>query len=546
MKKINNPVQIIFTPAIFALLILFGAVTAATAQIYPFVDCVEPVRDANGAATDNYTAYFGYISLDSTSGVIPTNTLLNNFTPVRNPPYAPNTFQPGVHQRVVAVVVPNGLTETWRLNGNSVTASFGDQQAQRCSESGTNFQITTYQGKLSDGAAAANGVYDLQFQLFNAVTGGAARTTLITVEDVQVTNGIFTVQLNLGAAAIVENIAVPNLKFNPAILDGGNSFFEIGVRAGTSTGAFTILAPRQSLTAVPLAVRAQTAATAFRAVNADNATNATNATNSAQLGGAAANQFVQTNDSRLSDARTPTAGSPNYIQNTTTQQANSSFNISGGGTLGGTLTADSVTANGVRARGGAPGGFGVNNNGYTFSGNNGDDDSGLFSNGNGLVSLYTNATERIRITDSGLQVFGTLTANTKNFKIDHPLDPLNKTLTYTSVESPDMMNIYNGNITTNANGEAVVTMPDYFEALNKDFRYQLTVIGTFAQAIVLEKIKGNTFKIKTDKPNVEVSWQVTGIRHDKFAEDKQIQVEQEKSAADKGKCLYAPACRNNP
>lgn len=92
-----------------------------------------------------------------------------------------------------------------------------------------------------------------------------------------------------------------------------------------------------------------------------------------------------------------------------------------------------------------------------------------------------------------------------------PGDPENKYLYHSFVESPDMMNIYNGNITTDENGEAVVTLPDYFEALNADFRYHLTCIGAFAQAIVADKIKGNRFQIKTSAPNVEVSWQVTGV-----------------------------------
>ncbi len=70
----------------------------------------------------------------------------------------------------------------------------------------------------------------------------------------------------------------------------------------------------------------------------------TNATNSAQLGGTAAANFVQTNDARLSDARTPTAGSANYIQNTTAQQASSNFNVSGSGTAGGTLSGNSVNS----------------------------------------------------------------------------------------------------------------------------------------------------------------------------------------------------------
>ena len=133
-----------------------------------------------------------------------------------------------------------------------------------------------------------------------------------------------------------------------------------------------------------------------------------------------------------------------------------------------------------------------------------------------------------------VRVTGMLTKGGGSFRIDHPLDPKNKYLSHSFVESPDMLNIYNGNITTGEQGEAVVELPSYFDALNRDFRYQLTVIGQFAQVIVLEKIKGSRFKIKTDKPLTEVSWQVTGIRKDKFAEQNRIQVETEKSNSERG------------
>lgn len=69
-------------------------------------------------------------------------------------------------------------------------------------------------------------------------------------------------------------------------------------------------------------------------------------------------------------------------------------------------------------------------------------------------------------------VLGTLSKGGGSFKIDHPLDPANKTLSHSFVESPDMLNIYNGNVTTDADGFATVTLPDWFEALNRDFRYQ--------------------------------------------------------------------------
>lgn len=138
-------------------------------------------------------------------------------------------------------------------------------------------------------------------------------------------------------------------------------------------------------------------------------------------------------------------------------------------------------------------------------------------------------------------ITGNLSKGGGSFKIDHPLDPENKYLYHSFVESPDMMNVYNGNITTDANGLATVTLPDYFEALNKDFRYQLTVIGTFAQAIVFEKVKGNQFKIKTDKPNIEVSWQTTGVRQDAYANKNRIPTTVDKVGSEKGMYLYPEA-----
>ncbi|MGB6676336.1 MAG: hypothetical protein WBE44_06580, partial [Terriglobales bacterium] len=90
--------------------------------------------------------------------------------------------------------------------------------------------------------------------------------------------------------------------------------------------------------------------------------------------------------------------------------------------------------------------------------------------------------------NGNVDVDGNLSKAGGSFKIDHPLDPANKYLYHSFVESPDMMNIYNGNVITDAQGDAVVPLPDWFETLNRDFRYQLTVIGQFAQAIVASEI----------------------------------------------------------
>jgi len=140
--------------------------------------------------------------------------------------------------------------------------------------------------------------------------------------------------------------------------------------------------------------------------------------------------------------------------------------------------------------------------------------------------------------DGNVNVTGTLSKGGGSFKIDHPLDPANKFLYHSFVESPDMMNIYNGNVALDANGEAVVEMPEWFETLNMDFRYQLTCIGGFAPVYISQEITGNQFKIAGGRLGLKISWQVTGIRHDAFAESHRIQVEVEKTGKERGRYLY--------
>ena len=95
-----------------------------------------------------------------------------------------------------------------------------------------------------------------------------------------------------------------------------------------------------------------------------------------------------------------------------------------------------------------------------------------------------------------VNISGTLTKGGGSFKIDHPLDPANKYLSHSFVESPDMMNVYNGNVTLDDSGEAWVALPDWFDALNRDFRYQLTAIGAPAPNLyVATKVSGNRFRI---------------------------------------------------
>jgi hypothetical protein len=150
-----------------------------------------------------------------------------------------------------------------------------------------------------------------------------------------------------------------------------------------------------------------------------------------------------------------------------------------------------------------------------------------------------------RMANYNLVVSGSISGGSKSFKIDDPLDPANKYLTHTSVESPDMMNIYTGNVTTDERGLAVVSLPPYFEALNGDFRYELTPIGELAQATVVREIKDNQFTIETSKPAVKVSWQVTGIRHDAYANANRTQAEEDKPPQERGHFLYQEFSNKN-
>jgi len=129
---------------------------------------------------------------------------------------------------------------------------------------------------------------------------------------------------------------------------------------------------------------------------------------------------------------------------------------------------------------------------------------------------------------SDLVVGGSFSAAAKAFKIDHPLDPENKFLIHNSIESNERINMYNGNITTDDEGYATVQLPEYMNALNKDFKYQLTIVDkSFAQAIIWEpmNVGNNSFVIKTNAPEIQVSWQITGTRQDTWAKNNPMQVE---------------------
>jgi hypothetical protein len=168
----------------------------------------------------------------------------------------------------------------------------------------------------------------------------------------------------------------------------------------------------------------------------------------------------------------------------------------------------------------------------------------------GDVGIGTTAPSSKFTVSGNANVTGSLSKGSGTFKIDHPLDPENKYLYHSFVESPDMMNVYNGTTTTDARGYATIELPSYFNALNTDFRYQLTVIDeddaddAFLWVKVVRKIGSdapNQFTVRTFRGDVEVSWQVTGVRKDAFAEQNRVVPEVEKSAAERGKYLHPEA-----
>lgn len=149
-------------------------------------------------------------------------------------------------------------------------------------------------------------------------------------------------------------------------------------------------------------------------------------------------------------------------------------------------------------------------------------------------------TGNVRITGN-LTVSGSITGGSKSFFIDHPLEPENKYLEHVSVESPEMTTMYSGTIQLDRDGQAVVELPAYFDALNGDIRYQLTCIGGWANVYIAEKVTNNRFRIAGGTPGLEVSWMVIGVRNDAWARKHRIVPEQEKATTDRGKYLHPEA-----
>jgi hypothetical protein len=211
---------------------------------------------------------------------------------------------------------------------------------------------------------------------------------------------------------------------------------------------------------------------------------------------------------------------------------------------GGDFTGVYGNSNVYGVRGEATGNLGVGVRGISTASNG----YGLYgsSSGNLGFGVYAQGNRYAGYFDGNVNITGTLSGPTSSVKIDHPLDPANKYLNHSIVESPDMMTIYNGIAIMSDGGEVVVRLPDWFDALNKDFRYQLTAIGAPGPNLyIAEEVSSNRFKIAGGTPGMKVSWQVTGIRQDAFANANRTLIEEKKPEEERGYYLH-PELFNQP
>jgi len=145
-------------------------------------------------------------------------------------------------------------------------------------------------------------------------------------------------------------------------------------------------------------------------------------------------------------------------------------------------------------------------------------------------TLYIDGTGDTDANIKWRQTFDTGSWSTKTFVIDHPLDPKNKVLRHACLEGPKVQNVYNGTVALDAKGEAVIALPDYFEALNKNPHYVFAPIGAAMPNLhVKQKVRNNTFVIAGGEPGAEVCWEVKGERNDIAVRENPLVVEERKA-----------------
>lgn len=454
----------------------------------------------------------------------------------------------------------------------------------------------TYQGEIQRNGTPVNGTIHLRFTLWDAAgsgqppTGGNQLGVNQLLTDVPVSDGVFTVTLNAGG------------EFGGNVFDGNERWLQIEVCADPGCSSLSILSPRQPLTGTPYSLRTLSAPWAGLTEVPEGFADGIDDVSDPSWSTAGANVYramgsvgigTATPTSRLEisgqDGLAITGYQPFLTLRDTNsggsqgviQSANGRIHLrpAGAGSIpltvlqGGSVAigtvdfvfgdrlhvvADSTGGDGIDGR--AVGGTGVwgqsvSGNGVyaqstTSFGLTAFGASGIRAVATGVGGAGIEASPGFDATHAGrfygdIDVTGSVLKSGDLTRIDHPLEPANKYLTHTSVEASEMKNLYDGIVVTDDQGHATVVLPDWFEALNTDFRYQLTVIGDFAQAVVAREIQNNSFEIRTEKPQIKVSWLVTGIRKDPYAKAHPLEVEKNKVESEIGKFL-TPELFNQP
>lgn len=332
----------------------------------------------------------------------------------------------------------------------------------------------TYQGYLEDNGAPADGLYNVSFSLWDAISGGNVMGSSIGPYAIGVYEGLMSRQLDFG----------------PDAFDGGDRWLQVTING-------TPLTPRHYIARAPYAIQTR-------------------------------GIFVNDTKTFVGIGRETTVTGAEIFglyRNTTGYGGMYVQTAPGGRPFYGYSA--SVGANAFHYYDGAGEDWRLNVNGNQMITAGTD-----YIPPNGIAVTRVVLSADLVAVSANLHVSGSLSKAAGSFRIDHPLDPQNKWLYHSFVESPDMKNIYDGVVRTDERGLAAVTLPPYFDALNRDFRYQLTVIDSsddFVLAKVAREIEGNAFVIRTSAPNTKVSWQVTGIRDDAYARANPIVVEVSKN-----------------
>jgi hypothetical protein len=208
------------------------------------------------------------------------------------------------------------------------------------------------------------------------------------------------------------------------------------------------------------------------------------------------------------------------------------------------FTTDAGGGTGVLGQTGISGGTGRGVRGENVNAANGGNGVEGATNGPGAgiygTETSSNAAALAGRFDGNVQINGnlTVTGTKSGFQIDDPADPANRTLSHTPVETDRFTVVYSGNVRTDADGRATVRLPAYAERVAGDWRYQLTPIGTFGQAIVAQEVSDGAFVVRTEGPGTKVSWAVTGTRRDPYARSHPFQAVRAKTGAARGRYVH--------